>query len=280
MPFTWFAHQVPAIGVKLARPAWVDATALCVGSMIPDVMYSFNGYVGFDTHDWGPAMAYGIPLTLVVAVLIRFAAPVVANQLPDLGDVRLRSFAVLSRRRPAWFVTVACAALGIATHIALDSFTHSGRAGTRLLGYANDTVDIAGLHRTVAGVLQWIGHTAGSLAGAALVVHIGRRQLLDQWYGPEAVDEARRWGPSPSQRIVFWTVVAGGGLAGLVWGWSGGYMEEIQRSAVGLFAAAVAVAAVTRTGWRRSGRRSRRRSGADPEMTDFEPAHSWSSSRK
>ncbi|MGD9998128.1 MAG: DUF4184 family protein, partial [Ilumatobacteraceae bacterium] len=43
MPFTWFAHQVPAIGVKLARPAWVDATALCVGSMIPDVMYSFNG---------------------------------------------------------------------------------------------------------------------------------------------------------------------------------------------------------------------------------------------
>ena len=61
LPLTWFAHQVPMIGMKLARPKWFDATALCIGSM-----------------------------------------------MPDLGSFRLRSYAVLSRRRPPVITTLLC----------------------------------------------------------------------------------------------------------------------------------------------------------------------------
>jgi hypothetical protein len=252
VPFTWFAHQVPVLGIKLKRPAWVDATSMCVGSMMPDVMYAFSEYVGFNTHHWAPALAWGVPLTVLVTWLTRFAAPVVANHLPDLGDVRLRSFAVLSRRRPAIAVTVACAALGIATHIVLDSFTHPGRVGTEWLGYADDFVDVAGIHRSVAGVFQWLGHSVGSLVGAALIAHIGRRRLLERWYGARAVAAARLWRPTARQRVSFWAVVVATGSAGAVWGTTGGYMQVIQRTAIGLFAGAVAAAAATRAGWRRS----------------------------
>jgi hypothetical protein len=256
MPLTWFAHQAPVIPLKAARPRWFDGTALCVGSMMPDLMYSFSGYLGFDTHHWGPALGYGLPLTVLVVVLTRVAAPVVGNQLPDLGRVRLRSFAVLDRRWPgrAWPVAwtmIWSAALGITSHIVLDSFTHSGRVGTRLLGYGDTRVHLFGRDPSIAGLVQWTGHTAGSLLGAVLVARVSQRRSLEAWYGPLAVAAARSWTPSLRQRTWFWAAVVAMGGAGFVWGWSGGYMERIQRTAAGLFTGAVVAAWAMRSAARR-----------------------------
>lgn len=229
MPLTLFAHQVPAMGLKMARPRWFDGTALCLGSMAPDLAYSVSAYLQVDTHHWD-----GMPLVVAMAVGLtvvarRVAAGTVAAHLPDLGRFRLRSWQVIGRQHPAWWVTGLSVVLGVGTHIVLDWFTHPGRPGPRWLGYDDVSVTLFGRTEPLAGVFQLLGHSLGSLAGAWLLWEIGRRRLLERWYGDELVADARAAAPSMSGRVVFWAVVALGFAAGLVWGLPGERVELIER---------------------------------------------------
>ena len=246
MPVTWFAHQAPVLPLKMVRPTWFDATALCVGSMTPDLMYSFSSSVDIHTHAWLPAIAYGLPITLVLSTIVRFVvAPVGAHQLPDLGTFRLHSYAVLSRRRPHPLLTAASAIIGIVSHIALDAFTHEGRWGVRWVGYDDVAVRIGGFTKPLATVFQYIGHTLGSLVAVLLLWAIGRRRLLDEWYGPDAVEHARAAIFDRSQRVAFWSLTAAGALGGLLWG-ANDYVDHIQRVAVATFAGATAGSLIVR----------------------------------
>jgi hypothetical protein len=245
MPLTWFAHQVPVLGVKLARPRWVDATAICVGSMMPDLMYSFSSYVDIDTHAWSSAYAWGLPLTVAVALVVRYVtAPGGACCLPDAGQFRFHSFGVLDRRRPHAAVTLVSASAGIASHVVTDWFTHPGRPGVKLLGYDDVTVTLFGRSEPLAGVLQLIGHSLGSLLGAYLLWRIGRDRLLERWYGAEAVARARQRRPLLGGGV-FWATVVGAGVVGVLWGHQGDRLEQIQRPAVAALGGATIAAGLS-----------------------------------
>jgi hypothetical protein len=233
MPLTWFAHQGPVIGLKMARPAWFDATAMCVGSMMPDLMYSFSGIAHFESHEVPGAFGWGLPLTMVTTMLVRFwVAPVAATQLPDLGDLRLHSYGVLARRRPRFGLSVVSAIVGIGSHIMIDSFTHAGRLGTRLLGYNDVRLHAFGHVAPSAAVLQALGHVVGSVIAIWLLLVIGRGRLLEQWYGSDAVEHARSVRHSSTSAAAFWTVTSAGPLVGLAWAVLD-HSETIQRTAVG-----------------------------------------------
>ena len=253
VPLTWFAHQVPVVGMKLARRRWFDSVALCVGSMMPDLMYSFSAYLSIDPHRWPAAFVYGIPLGLIVAIALRqVVAPVLPEVLPDVGPFRLRSYGVLAERWPTPVFTVVSMVLGIGSHVAADWFTHPGRPGERWLGYDNLSVTAFGVTEPVAGVLQLIGHSVGSLGAIWLLWYIGSRRLLEEWYGEDRVDAVRARVGSPAQRIRFWALIVLGAVAGAVWGWNGELIEMIQRTAVGallgcIIAAGLRPAPSTRT---------------------------------
>jgi hypothetical protein len=104
-------------------------------------------------------------------------------------------------------VTLWSAALGAASHIVIDAFTHSQRWGAKWLGI--DEVlgqwPIPG-EFTVAALLQYAGHTAGSLAAILLLIYVARRRLLERWYGPELVDAVREVDVAPGSRVLFWSV--------------------------------------------------------------------------
>lgn len=234
MPLTLFAHQVPTMGMKMARPTWFDGTALCVGSMAPDLAYSISSYASVDTHWWDGFWMVDLPLAIVVTVMVRwFAASVAGAHLPDLGGFRLHSWRVLHRRPPKWWLTLVCCALGVFTHIGMDSFTHPGRPGTKLLGYDDVEFQLWGTTEPLAGVFQLIGHTFGSMVGLWLLLLIGKRHLLEQWYGLDDVDRARHFQVRTVGRVAFWAIVAAGLAAGAAWGYSGDMVERIQRPLVG-----------------------------------------------
>jgi len=219
MPLTLFAHQVPTMAMKLRRPTWFDGTALCIGSMAPDMGYAVSSYLHVDTHGWDGFWRLDLPLTIVFTLIVRWStASVAAAHLPDLGGFRLWSWRVIHRRPPALWLTLLCCALGVGTHIALDSFTHPGRPGVRLLGYQHLGVQLWGHTEPLAGVFQLIGHTFGSAVGLWLLLVIGKRHLLEAWYGMEQVDAARHFTVTMAGRAVFWACVVGGIAAGLWWG--------------------------------------------------------------
>ncbi|MGB3736101.1 MAG: DUF4184 family protein [Ilumatobacter sp.] len=269
MPLTWFAHQVPVLGMKLARPRWFEATALCVGSMTPDLMYAFSAYLRVDTHRFPAAFVVGIPFAVVLAVIVRrVLAPVGPAQLPDVGRLQLRSYAVLASRRPHVAVTTTCATLGIGSHIVLDWFTHPGRPGVRWLGYDDTAVTAFGVTEPLAGVLQLIGHSFGSLIGLALLALIGRRRLLEDWYGVDAVEASRVWRPSTRQRSVFWATSVAGLFAGGLWGAGGDQIEFIQRTFVGIMLGSIVGAVAVR----RVGRVPTRSARQGPERATATPS--------
>ena len=244
MPFTFFAHQVPAVGIKVARPNWFDGTALCIGSMAPDLAYAVSGYTHVDTHDWD-GLVLVLPLALVLTVMARWVGyGTVPAQLPDLGRFRLHSWGVAWRRQPAWWVTIVGVVLGVATHIGLDAFTHPGRAGVRWLGYDDVTVTLFGHTEPLASVFQYLGHTLGSLAGAWLLWEIGRRRMLERWYSGQDVEAARAVRVSARGRVVFWAVVATGGAVGVVWAAGGGRLEWFERPILCLALGAVVASAL------------------------------------
>jgi hypothetical protein len=233
VPLTFFAHQAVVLPVKMRRPDLVDGTAICIGSMAPDFAYPFGGALDSHSHDPLGLLLWAIPVTLVLTVLVRrWLAPVGFAHVPDAGRFRLHSFRVLRDGEWRGAVTVMSAAAGAASHIVVDGFTHNGRFGARWLGLDTRLVrlphwfthglpgwipQLADRQISVARVLQYLGHTGGSMVGILLLFLIGRRRLVDVWYGNEQVAGARSFRLTTSQRVVFWAIVATGPVLGSVW---------------------------------------------------------------
>ncbi len=207
MPITVPAHQAFVLPIKLLWPRHVDATAMCIGATAPDLGYAV---MGTESHSWLGALVFALPFTLVAAALIRWrAATTVFGNLPDAGWFRLHSYRVLVSRRPGWLVTTVSAVIGVVSHVLVDAFTHSGRWGSNWL-HLNEvavTVPVRG-DMTTARVLQYLGHSVGSIVAIALFLHIGRRRLLEEWYGEAEVAAARTFHLSTAERIRFWGLAA------------------------------------------------------------------------
>ncbi|MCB0968269.1 MAG: DUF4184 family protein [Ilumatobacter sp.] len=218
MPVTWFAHQAPAVGLKLARPRWFDGTALCVGSIVPDTMISVTDDLGIDSHTLPSAVVIGLPLGLALTWALRFVvAPMAPTVLPDVGPFRVHSYGVLAHRRPAARMTVVSVLIGIATHIVMDWFTHNGRWVPSALGYDDAEVTWFGTTRTGPEALQIVGHITMSATTLALLWVLGRRRRLDEWYGPSAVERARTARLGAGAAVRFWLAIAVGAAIGSLW---------------------------------------------------------------
>ncbi|AXI76683.1 DUF4184 family protein [Peterkaempfera bronchialis] len=151
MPFT-FSHPaavLPLLRRGRARGPLV-ASALVAGSMAPDVPYFADSLIrgtfeyGTVTHSlWAiPTVDVAIAGALVAAWHGLLREPLTAL-LPDRWAAAVHTLTAPRRRglRPAdagWFVL--SAAVGAATHVGWDAFTHHDRAGVRLLPVLNRTV--------------------------------------------------------------------------------------------------------------------------------------------
>ncbi|HEV8296550.1 MAG TPA: DUF4184 family protein [Acidimicrobiales bacterium] len=228
MPFTFFAHQVPVLPLKLARPRWFDGTALCIGSMAPDLGYPIEPWVSHNTHTALGIVTWGAGFTFVACFAIRrWVASTTFAQLPDAGRFRLHSLRALATRRPAAWITVMSAIVGAASHVVVDAFTHEHRFAARWFGFDHVAFTTSRGPVTIARLLQNGGHTIGTLVGLGLLAHIGRTRRLEQWYGTATVRDCRSFTLTQAQRVRFWSIVAFAVVAGLVW--------SLMRSALGVF---------------------------------------------
>lgn len=204
IPLTIPAHQVPVLPLKLWRPDWFDATALCVGSVVPDLLYPF---VGLWSHTF-TALLLVVPVSVLIATLLRRRAGAsVFPQLPDLGGMRLHSYAVIGGRRPLAAISVGSAVIGAVSHIVIDAFTHDPGWGARWLHLDRHWVAMPFRSAvSAARALQYVGHSVASVVGLLIFWYIGRHRLLERWYGCEDVRRARTARPDTAQRVRFWAV--------------------------------------------------------------------------
>jgi hypothetical protein len=180
--------------------------------MAPDWAYvAGRDWLGFPSHSMGATFVWALPVAFAVSWGVRNRAAAVAAHLPNAGPLRLRSLGVLGERRPPWWLTALCAWIGAVCHVGIDSFTHIYRRGSNLLGLNDVAFHIGDRRILEAEVLQYLGHTAGSLVAVVMLWWIAQRGLLEQWYGDEAVERAQRAPTSVTARVT----MAVGGIAGL-----------------------------------------------------------------
>jgi hypothetical protein len=195
VPATFPSHQAAVLPLKLWRPRLFDGVALVVGSAAPDLIYIVDG-ISFTvhTHAWLALVWWTVPVTLIVSLLIRLGAPIVATHVPRCGVLALRDYGTLgSHRYPIW-VTVVSAALGGASHLAWDSCTHAKIDGGTVLFPVLAAEVWHGIRLWY--LFQLVFSLIGAVVVGLAVIHIGRRRLLIAWHGQPPV-RARRPG-------VFW----------------------------------------------------------------------------
>lgn len=205
MPLTYFAHQLFVLPLKAARPRWFDGTALCIGSMAPDFAYALIGTpLAFASHTPWAHLFWSLPVTLLCTRLVRsYLADPIGAQLPDPIGCEVRA---LARSVHPWSITAASALVGSASHVFVDSFTHRHGWGYEHVMWLHQEV-AAGWQ--IADVLQYVGHTVGSLLGALVCWQICKHHRVSAWNGSGD-------GPSLySTALWFWPALrAGAGVSG------------------------------------------------------------------
>jgi hypothetical protein len=145
--------------------------------MAPDAAYVLDGSglpVWPFSHEPLGLLGWCLPLTLAGGWLVRRAAPAVAAHLPAGGSFALRDYGAIGRGRHRWWVTVASALIGAASHVALDEVEQGVTAA------------------------EYVFHAAGVVAVVVVGLSIGRRRLVRRWHGPSPAVRRR-----PG---LFWTV--------------------------------------------------------------------------
>lgn len=179
MPLTYFAHQLFVLPFKATRPRWFDGTALCIGSMAPDFAYAMaNTPLAFSSHTATAHLTWSLPVTLLCTRLVRtYLAEPIGAQLPDPIGCEVRA---LARSVHPWAITVLSALLGSASHVFVDSFTHRHGWGYEHVAWLHHSVS-AGWQ--VADVLQYLGHTLGTLLAVLWCLRLCATHRVSAWNG-------------------------------------------------------------------------------------------------
>ena len=145
MPFTptHVAAALPAL--PWLRGRHVPASALVIGSMIPDAGVFLPRYVDYGrTHSVGGLFTLCLPLGLAAFLMWEYFLKAPLVDLAPRGVRRRAAGGSGPRRAPLTVRTLLWAAgltlAGAATHVLWDSFTHAGRWGVRAFPALNRVV--------------------------------------------------------------------------------------------------------------------------------------------
>jgi hypothetical protein len=199
VPFTasHAAAVLPLVGTRL------PASALLIGSVAPDLPYYLPDDPGWSTHTWVGVVSVDLLIGLGAWLLWHglLAAPALA--LAPHG-VRARTVGRVTPglrrrlRRPGELLVGL--AVGAATHVLWDAFTHDGRLGTQHLSW------LAGEQAGLAGY-RWAQYASGLVGALACVLWV--RRWWQRTVPLEIIRTPQPW------RVARAVIVAGAALVGL-----------------------------------------------------------------
>jgi hypothetical protein len=208
MPFT-LAH--PAAVLPLRRFRFLQVLPLMIGSMVPDISYFLPRRLDpmfLDSHSVTGLFICDLPVGMALLVLtLLLREPLTVLLGPRTRWVCERGFARFSERPLHWPLALVSLLIGSWTHLAWDSFTHTGEWGTLHIAALNAPMTVLGWNTEVSRFLQY----SSSVFGLA-VMAIWFRRLVQATPAPLPKDAPRE----PAQRFLLALVGAAALAIGVI----------------------------------------------------------------
>lgn len=168
MPFT-FAH--PALVLPLMRlpKRFVSVTALIAGAIAPDFEYFIRmNCESHFSHSWLGGLLFSFPMAFILAFAFHYLLrDVLIDNLPPYFKSRFQRFSGMhfgDYFKSHILVFAASAAIGVASHILLDSLTHEGRFLAELLPFMSYRFSAFGISVPLYKFAQYFFSLAGLVA--------------------------------------------------------------------------------------------------------------------
>lgn len=260
MPFT-LSHPALILPLHASARRLTSLPALVIGSMMPDLPYFLiTGASGDFSHTLVGILAYCVPMgALIYMLYYALIRDALLEWAPQAIAARMRpqaQWTLQDTRTTA--VVLASLAIGAASHLAWDAFTHGNTLVSNHVQLLRTPVTLGARPVPLFKLLQHLSGLAG------LVVIAG---YLVRWFvRTEPLPIARRR-PGNGQRLFVLAAVAlagaGGGLAGGLLRQAGNTEHLLFNIVVSALAAAALTVVALCAGWRYSlnRRMSRRMNG-------------------
>ncbi len=185
MPLTFPAHQSVVLPLKRYFPTRIDGLALVVGAGAPDVAFGV-GMSWLFAHNPVSLMVIVPAVVAYCTALRRWALPGLFRYIPAVPCADLRVYGAMAVGSPTLVTSTVSATIGAASHQAWDSLSHAGHPVAAALGLDQFLFVAAfgpvSINVTPARLVQYSGHTLGSLAAVAMLYLWARQrppELLD-----------------------------------------------------------------------------------------------------
>jgi hypothetical protein len=203
MPFT-LAH--PAAVLPLRHIPGLRTAPLFIGAVAPDLPYYVPSHVYsplvHDTHTLFGSLVIDLPLGLAaLGLAVALRRPLTVLLPPRAAWLCQHALEPFRRDRREWLLAPLAILLGVWTHLAWDSFTHSDGWSVRRIPALSRTVTLGWYTGEVCHLLQYLSSAAGL---AIMVVWYWRLKAPPAAHGGHA---ARRSSAGPALMLV-----AGAGL--------------------------------------------------------------------
>jgi hypothetical protein len=193
VPFP-LAHPVAVLPLRRFCPAWLSFAGLMVGSITPDLGYSFRGQDFQDfTHSFLGTLVFCLPAGFIALQIILFIRAPLASTLPSPHREALLPLC----RTPhgSWWRQALSVLIGAWTHSLFDAFTHESALRARRSEVLQGTISSVESTGLKFYQLLWI---IVSLGGLMVLLIVYRRYLR------RATGTTRLWDPADGHRIMLW----------------------------------------------------------------------------
>ena len=137
MPSPIISHQAPALFIKIKYPKKIDGTAICIGTLVPDLCEIIPLGIRAFTHSLLGLLLWTVPMTIPLTMLFcRYIGPIISNfaKKDMLFSKPLQFFGVdnwdlLKKKvfnKQFFIVAFYSALIGGLTHLLFDLPAHSG----------------------------------------------------------------------------------------------------------------------------------------------------------
>ncbi|WP_159695826.1 DUF4184 family protein [Massilia sp. 9I] len=207
MPFT-LCHPAAVLPLHAAAPRLTSLSALAVGSMAPDFVYFLSlGVGGGFTHSAAGVLFYCVPAGLLVWLiyhlllrdaLLAWAPSAIAVRMAPHLDWQPRDL------RGA-LIVLASLAIGAATHVSWDAFTHANTLVVRQFELLRTPLALGGMTIPVFKLLQHLSTLAGAL-------------IIASWFARREPGALPRGRPGSGHRLIVFAVLTAAAVSGAAHG--------------------------------------------------------------